>query len=72
MNNRVRSDLDYDLDDIRFELAQICVVMQYITDAAFEITPATKEIDNVGYALRLITDVLSRTHSRLEILTGFA
>lgn len=72
MNNKVRNDLDYDLDDIRYELAQICAVMQYITDAAFDITPATKEIDNVRCSLRLITDVISRTHSRLEVLTGFA
>lgn len=71
-NNECNNDLDYDLDDIRYELSQICSVLNYITDAAFNITPMTKEADNVGQALRLITDTLSRTHSRLEVLTGFA
>ena len=70
--NQVNNDLDYNLDDIRYELAQICSVLGYITNAAFEITPTTKEFDNVANSLRLITDTLNRTHKRLEILTGFA
>ncbi len=70
--NQVNNDLDYNLDDIRFELAQVCSVLHYITDAALNITPATNETNDVGQALRLITDTLSRTHNRLEILTGFA
>lgn len=70
-NNEVNNDLDYNLDDIRFELSQVCSVLHYITNAAFEITPATVETNNISNSLRLITDTLSRTHNRLEILLGF-
>lgn len=71
-NNEVNYDLDYNLDDIRYELAQICAVMQYIKDASANIYPATVETDNLDCALRLVLESLKRTHNRLEILTGFA
>lgn len=72
LNNEVNNDLDYDLDDIRYELAQICAVMQYVKDASANISPATVETDNLDCSLRLLLDSLKRTHNRLEILTGFA
>ncbi len=71
-NNEVNNDLDYNLDDIRYELAQICAVMQYTKDASANICPSTVEIDNLDCSLRLLLDSLKRTHNRLEILTGFA
>lgn len=72
LNNEVNNDLDYNLDDIRYELAQICAVMQYVKDASADICPSTVEIDNLDCSLRLLLDSLKRTHNRLEILTGFA
>lgn len=72
LNNEVNNDLDYDLDDIRYELAQICAVMQYIKDASANISPATVETDNLDCSLQLVLESLKRTHNRLEILTGFA
>lgn len=42
LNNEVNNDLDYTLDDIRYELAQICAVMQYIKDASANISPCNR------------------------------
>lgn len=72
MFNEVNNDLDYNLDDIHYELAQICAVMQYVKDASADICPSTVEIDNIDCSLRLVLESLKRTHNRLEILTGFA
>lgn len=72
LNNEVNNDLDYNLDDIRYELAQICAVMQYIKDASANISPATVETDNLDCSLRLVLEPLKRTHKRFEILIGFS
>lgn len=72
LNNEINNDLDYNLDDIRYELAQICAVMQYVKDASADIYPSTVETDNLDCSLRLLLDSLKRTHKRFEILTGFA
>lgn len=38
-NNEVNNDLDYNLDDIRFELSQICSIFDIVTDATIAIWP---------------------------------
>lgn len=71
-NNEVNNDLDYNLDDIRFELSQICSIFDIVTNAALDIYPATAETDNIGNSLSLIRQNLNRTYSRFEVLIGFA
>lgn len=63
-NNECNNDLDYNLDDIRYELSQICSVLHYITNAAFEIHLQLKKL--IMYAIRCD---LSQTHST-ERITG--
>lgn len=71
-NNEVNNDLDYNLDDIRFELSQICAILDIVTDTAIDIYPMTAEIDKIGNSLRLIRQNLNSTYSRLEVLLGFS
>lgn len=71
-NNEVDNDLDYNSDDIRFELSQICSVLDIVTNAALNIRPATAKTDRIGNSLYLIRRTLNRTYSRLEVLIGFS
>lgn len=73
LNNEVNNTLDYNLDDIRFELQQICSVFDIVTNAAFEACfPITAETDKICNSLYLLRSTLFKTYSRLEVLIGFS
>lgn len=69
--NQVNNDLDYDLEDIRFELDQVRSVVKYVTDAVCESFPENEECNDAANALWLIRDALNRTLKRFEVLLGF-
>ena len=70
---RLINTLDYNLDDIRFELQQICSVFDIVANAAFETCfPITAETDKICNSLYLLRSALFRTYSRFEVLIVFS
>ena len=67
--NSVNNKLDYNLDDIRFELRQIYAVLHYAAYASLELVP-NDDTQNISDALFLARNTLKRTHNRLEVLLG--
>lgn len=70
--NQVNNDLNYDLEDIRFELSQIQSVLNLVTDFADDIFPTTDDIDNISNSLHLLGTALSRTYNRFQELCTFS
>lgn len=71
VEKKLLEETGYSFNDVLIQLLGVRAALNLIEKEAFEIAPATDEVNNVTNALTLVQQTVKHACAQLSVLTGF-